>query len=344
MRCHDRRSILGRWAAGLGAIALAVALPFGAARAAPVRGAGQSKASETKTPSLAGARSRALRRARQAALQAALGQIDGPVDAVARKAVLASAEAWTGAYRVLSENARGDEVSIEVEVEIDLVRLTKRVRKRDGAGGAPRFRLGDVGAAEACGDAAALVDSVRAELQSLGAVTVDGSAEAKGRGKAKGDALDVALDCQVLGPVRHTYLQAARVRVVATADGRTVAEHVSGGFATTPSEAVAAGLRQGLGELAEVLGDRRRGRVRLRIRSPLPAARVRRLEAAMRNSVLGVDGVELVAIERGLVELQVRGQLSAAALGRRLDELTVPGLSLSIVEVEPPDVLVIRLD
>lgn len=304
------------------------------AHAAPVRGEGKASASETKQPNLARARARALRRARRSALEAALGQVDGPIDGDARKSVLGSAEAWTGAYRILAEANDGQDVRIELEVEIDLVRLTKRVRKREAGAGAPMFRLGDVGATEACGDPDVLAAVVREELSSSGAVALEG----------KADGLDVALDCEILGPVRHTYLHAVRIRTTATTEGRTVVERISPGFATSADDALAAGLRRALGDVSDALGERRRGQIRLRVRSPLPSAKVRRLETAMRNSVLGVDTVELAAIERGLVELRVRGKLTAETLSRRLDALSVPGLSLTIVDVEPPDVLTIALD
>ncbi|MCA9654051.1 MAG: hypothetical protein H6712_08895 [Myxococcales bacterium] len=313
---------------------LAWGIPRAELLAAPIRGAGTAKASETKEPSLTRARARALRRARRSALEQALGQVEGPVDKAARKSVLDADEAWTGAYRILSETSDGDEVRLELEVEIDLVRLAKRVHVRAAGKGTPMFRLGDVGSAEACGEAEAVVAAVRDELAGQGAVALDGKAEA----------LDVALDCQSLGPVQHTYLHAVRVQVMATAEGRTVAERVTAGFANGPGEAMAVGLHQALGELAEQLADRRRGHVRLRVRAPLPSVRVRRLETAMRNSVLGVDAVELSAIERGLVELRVSGELSAEALARRLEALSVPGLSLSVIDVEPPDVLTIAFE
>jgi hypothetical protein len=323
-------------------LAGAIALPLGGApevAAAPLRGSGQAKASETKSPSLAQTRARALRRARRAALEAALAQVSGPTDATARKAVLEAADAWTGAYRVLSERSDGQDVDIEVEVEVDLVRLQKRVAKREDTGERPLWTLGDVGGAEGCGDAAALVDVVRGELSAQGGVALE-----QGGKPAKGPKLDVALDCQPLGAVEHTLLHAVRVRAVATADGRTVAEVSVPAFAATPAEAVTAGIGRALADVAGELAVHRRGSVRLRVQSPMPAVRIRRLETAMRNSVLGVDEVEVGAVSKGLVELRVRGQLSAKDLSLALGALSVPGVSLTVVRVEPPDALTIRLE
>lgn len=299
--------------------------------AAPVRATGKAQASETKSASLAKTRARALRRARRAALEAALRQVSGPVDPAARKAVLDAADAWTGAYRVLSERGDGQDVELELEVEIDLVRLTKRVGKREGT--KPVFRLGDVGAAEGCGDAEALAGVVRAELGGQGGVALDG----------KAPLLDVALDCRDLGAVEHTYMHAVQVRVTATADGRTVADVSTPAFAATPAEALAAAVQRALTDASTALVARRSGQLRVRVQSPLPAARIRRLETAMRNSVLGVDEVEVGTLSSGVVELHVRGGLSAKTLARGLGGLVLPGFSLTIVRVEPPDVVTIRL-
>lgn len=323
----------GRWAC-VWALALVWATPWAVVTAAPIKAAGQAKTSETNKPSPSRTRDRALRRARRSALQTALGRVQGPVDPAARKAVMKSAAAWTGAYRILGESSDAEGVRIEVEVEIDLVRLTKRVQRRTAGSGRPMFRLCDVGSAEHCGDPETISATVREELSARGGLVVDG----------KGESLDIALDCETLGPVRHTYLHAVRVRVVATSEGKTVAERVVPAFAVSPSEAIAAGLRRGLGEVAEALAAHRRGHLRLRVQSPLPAARIRRLESSMRNSVLGVDEVELAAIEPGLVELHVRGKIDLRTLARRLDELALPGFTVSIVKREPPDVLTIRLD
>ncbi|MCH9682365.1 MAG: hypothetical protein K0V04_13085 [Deltaproteobacteria bacterium] len=328
---HGRRVAVWVWA-----IALFVMWPAPTALAVPVVGAGTAKASETKKPDAARTRARALRRARHKALDVALKQVPGRVDPAARKAVRKAAEAWTGAYRVLSETHEGEQVRIEVEVEVDLVRLTKRVQVRDSGGGIPMFRLGDVSVAAGCGEAPAVEEVVRSELSGQGAVTLEGG--------NKAPTLDVTLGCDALGAVRHTYLHAAFVQISATADGATVAQLHAPAFGTAPSQAVAAGVQGALSDLAEALAAHRRGHVRVRVRSPMPSARIRRLETAMRNSVLGVSAVEVGAIERGIVELHVRGSLSPRALGKKLEALSLPGFSLAIVAVERPDVLTVVLE
>lgn len=335
-----RHGVRGRCRAIPGVIAGTIALGglfgpivgVGVAQAAPVRGTGTATASEAKSPSMTKTRSRALRRARRQALQVALGQVSGSVDPKARKAVLGSSEAWTGSYRIVSETRQGSQVEIEVEVEIDLVRLTKRVTRKGTP--KPAFRLGDVTVGPACGEAEVVVGQVGTELSGSGAVALDG----------KGPPLDVVVECEVLGPVMHTYLQGAHVAVVATTQGQVVARRGGPAFAITPPEAVASGIGRALLVTADDLVTRRAGHVRLRVRSPMPSARIRRLEVAMRRSVLGVDRVEVAAIERGVVELHVRGSLDAKTLARRLGALSLPGFSLSVVDVEPPDALTIRLE
>lgn len=330
VRRHGSARATGRCRAIFGAIALWVTVGVGTAQAAPVRGTGTATVSKSKTMSKA--RSRALHRARRSALQVALGQVSGSVDRKARKSVLDAAETWTGAYRIVSETHEGGEVRIEVEVEVDLVRLTKRVGRKGAP--SPAWGLGQVTVGPGCGEDPAVTQRVEAELSGQGLATADG----------KGPKLDVSLECEVLGPVTYTYLYAARVSMVATVAGQAVAQQTRPAFAQVPPEAVAAGIGQVLLDTSDQLATRGRGWIRLKIRSPMPSARVRRLEAAMRNSVLGVDGVEVVAIERGVVELRVRGRLDAKALAGRLRRLSLPGFSLSVVDVDPPDALTVRLD
>ncbi len=315
-------------------IVVALGLLAGPAAAAPVRGSGKATASETKKPSITRARSRALRRARRAALQSALGSVGGSVDPKARKAVLGAAEAWTGAYRIISESNDGDAVQIEVEADIDLVRLTKRVQRADKSAGKPAFVLGRIDVAPECGAAESVTEAVHSELVGQGAAVLEG----------KGAVLDLSLECNALGPVHHTYLHAAQVTVAATVEGQAITQLRAPAFATSPLEAMAAGVDTALIDLGESLATRRRGHVRVRVRSPLPSARVRRLEVAMRNSVLGVSGVEVTGIERGVVELRVRSSLTAKTLAKRLTALRLPGFSLSVVDVEPPDALTIALE
>ena len=84
------------------------------ASAAGVRASGAAKASEWKqAPSSTRLRSRAIRRARLAALQAATDGLEGRVDKDAKKAVLRDGTRWTGAYRIVSEQVDPEGIRVE---------------------------------------------------------------------------------------------------------------------------------------------------------------------------------------------------------------------------------------
>lgn len=311
----------------------ALIVPARAAQAAPVRGAGQAQGSETKKSSPQRTRGRALRRARRAALSEAMGRVEGPVDRKAKAAALKAVDAWTGSYRIISERSEGDTVFIEVEAEIDIVRLGKRLQPADASSKRAVFRLGDVGASEACGELPEITTIVGEELTAAGGIEL----------RDRGEPVDIALDCQPLGPVQHTHLQAASVRISATAQGRTVVEQRIAAFANDPRDAVLAGVRDSLAEVAVALATHRRGRVRLHVRDPWPTARVRRLATTMRNSISGIDRVDVAEVAPGVVHLEVRGRLDASRVSRALEELSWPDFSVSTVDVESPDALTIRL-
>lgn len=308
-------------------------LPFcavPAASAAPYRARGEAKASgkETSPEQL---RRRATQRAQEAALTQAIETVSGPVDPKARKAVLDSVRAWTGAYRIVDERTDGDTVVVELEVEIDEARLAKRLLPPASGEARPLFRFGRVTQAPGCADAS---ERVRTLLELGGALSTDGGATP----------VQFELSCNALGPVRHTFLHAARVSVRASADGRVIATATAPGSANDPDVAVSTALERAVGEIGAELSLHRRGEVAVSVLSPLPAARVRRLERAITEAVVGVSGVELGGIStQGAVTLRVLGELDAATLARRLEALSLPGFSVTIEAVEAPDALTIRL-
>jgi len=303
-----------------------------AAALAPYRGTGSAPAAAKPDEPGAAVRTKALAKARKAALEAALAQMPGPVDKAAKKAVLKSADAWTGAYRVLSERNDGGAVTIEVEVDVDVARLQKRLTSAPSLGSAPLFRVEDVAVGEGCGDERTLAARVQDELAAAGASASDGVP------------VKVRVECKALGPVPHTFLHAAHVELHAEADGRSIGAFEADGFAADPPTTMATAVGQAAGDLASRLATHRRGMVALRVESALPAARVRRLERALAQSVVGVARVELARVDpRGAVVLRVHGQLDAAALGRALEQLQTPGLRASVVALEGPDALAIRL-
>ncbi len=310
-------------------LALALAL-VGPARAAvsPYQGSGTQAIGADGNANAA--RSKALAKSRKAALEAALAEIGSGVDKAAKKAVLKSADAWTGAYRVLSERTDGGNVTLQVEVDIDLPRLRKRLTQAPTSASQPLFEVEAVDVADGCGDAKAIGTRVQDELALAGATAKDGTP------------VRLRVECTTLGPVPHTFLTAARVEIVAEAGGRPVARVDHEGFAA--EDAVPTVVAEAAGELGSKLAIHRRGTVALRVESALPAARVRRLERALTQSVVGVSRVELARVHPGgSIVLRVHGQLDAGALGQALESLQTPGLRASVVALEGPDALAIRL-
>jgi hypothetical protein len=298
-----------------------------------IRGEGEASLGEFKKGgSPQAVRRRALERARLAALESVLAQIDGPVDSGARTAVLRAVDAWTGAYRIISERRDGDAVRVEVEVEVDVSALAKRLTPRPKAEGAPMFRFGRVVQDGGCGNQTA---RVRDELEAMGSLGASENALA----------VDFSLRCQDLGPVRHTFVHAVQVQVRAVAAGEVLATADVYGFASGSETASSQGLRRALTDVGAELGHHRQGQITVRVEHPLPAERVRRLERAMRDAALGVGRTEVSGIDPdGAVRLRVFGDVRADALARELEGLSLSGFSLTIVAVEGPDALTVRLD
>ncbi|MBC8071015.1 MAG: hypothetical protein IAG13_22010, partial [Deltaproteobacteria bacterium] len=200
-------------ALGLGFLPLPAAalgwLGFSAAAwAQPYRGSATS-APEPKDKTPGAVRQRALSKARRAALELALAEV-GKVGKTERKSALAASDAWTGAYRVLSERAEGESVAIEVEVEIDVARLRKKVAGVPASSAKPLFALGSIEAVDACGSDR-VRQVVKDELTGAQAITEGGAP------------LQISISCTPLGPVPHTFVLAARAVVEATSDARVVA-------------------------------------------------------------------------------------------------------------------------
>ena len=80
--------------------------------------------------------------------------------------------------------------------------------------------------------------------------------------------------------------------------------------------------------------------LRLRLDAPWPAARVRRVERAVGQSVIGAQSVRVAAVGGdGSVTLKIEGSLSAVELQERLAAVQVPGAMLVDMEMEAPDVV-----
>ncbi|MDC0715865.1 hypothetical protein [Nannocystis bainbridge] len=302
--------------------------------AAPFAGTGHAPISE-KVDSLK-ARGQALERARRAALEAALEQV-GPADAVQRKKIMDAAAVWTRAYRVLQQGDDGATATAVVSVEIDTGRLSKALA---------------LPAAPVTKEAPALV-AVRGEGCAEGAAEAVAQRWIKagllrdGRGGtiSAGSARTLELRCRELGAVAYPRGVVAEAAVVLRGEGRDgAASATATGFAPDAAAAAAAALESATNQVSSSMSVQTASGLRLRLTTPWPAARVRRVERAIAESVIGAQAVKVAGVGGdGSVILKIDGPLSAADLQERLAAVQVPGATLVALEVEGPDVVHARL-
>ncbi len=260
-----------------------------------------------------------------------------PVDAAARRAVLAQAEVWTGAYRVLSQDDVDGTLSIELEVEIDLPRLRKRVLPADATQVVTALEWSRF---EARGCDGVDVDSLRVRLVAAGLVR-DGSATSSAGGRK----LAIAVTCNLEGAVPHTFLTTGRVRVDAAIEGKPRARVSAFGFASSPISAMADALDRATDELERELDLPARGGVQVLVRSTTSASALRELERRLREAVVGVNRVDFDGLEPdGTLRLHVFGAFDAATLASRLDGLVVPGARVVGPRAEGEGTVRLRLE
>lgn len=296
----------------------ALALPTAAA---PYVGKGQAPVGEGADR--AAARKVALERARKAALEAALAEMQG-LAAGSRERAMTTASAWTSAYRVLSQTDDGATLSLEIEAEIDVARLEKAMRP--GSAPAPTRPRPQLAAVDGEGCPPEVVAALRDELVARGLVATSGGA---GEAKAR-------VRCGSLGVVEPMRVHGASVTVEVQIDGalpvRGDAEAFGGDLLAAQHQA----LRRAAAGVADTLVSDEGGVV-LRVLAPWPAAKVRRLERAIGASVVGVRKVGVAGIEGdGTVRLRVDGELSAEDLASRVGALQVPGVKMRRVAPAGP--------
>lgn len=271
------------------------------------------------------ARSQALERARRTALEAAIEQV-GAADAATRKQVLANPGAWTGSYRVLQQSDDGATATAVVSVEIDTARLAKALAGT--ATGAPSFErppLQPSLTVDAKGCPEELAAGLRRGLVAA-AVIRDVAA-----GSA-GPVLTASLTCRGAGVVKYPRQAVIRVDARWSAPGLP---DMAIGTGEDPAAAIADAAAGLATRAAQGLAARAVTGVRLRLAAPWPAARVRRLERALRDSVVGVQAVTLAGVASdGSVTLQIDGSLTAEELHARLPAVTVPGATIVVGEVD----------
>jgi hypothetical protein len=299
------------------------------ANAAPIEATGTVSAEQGEADR---ARDKAIAAARKAALEQAIASVDTPVDPEAVKQVLARADAWTAAYRVLEVRSDDAGVEVRIEAEIDLPRLRKRIAEPDASPSRAGFAWGGL---KATGCPAVDETAIRDSLRAYGIVADDGATK-----------LSLALTCTDRGAVTHTHVHAAAVEIVARTQGEVELEvrFVTQGFAEDLGEASTIALDRAVAELADELAVEARGELELRVERPWPAARITTLSNALRDAVLGVDAVELAGIASdGSVLLRVAGTIDASGLGRRLQEASFPGFGLVGLRVDGAHALRVRM-
>lgn len=276
------------------------------------------------------ARNQALERARKAALESAIEQL-GAADPQARKQVLDRQSTWTGSYRVLQQQDDGATASAVVSVEIDTARLAKALAAPGASGSAVLPPLLPSLTVQAQGCPEAIEANLRRGLIAAGVIrdVAPGSA---------GPVLAASLRCGAAGMVRYPRQAVIRVEAEWTGGRGLPAQVVGvGEDAASAASDAAAGLTA---RAAAALSSGTGSGVSLRLAAPWPAARVRRLERALRESVVGVQAVTLAGVASdGSVVLRVEGTLTPAELHARLGAVTVPGATLVVGEVDNAQVV-----
>ena len=311
---------------------LAWALGLGEARAAaPFAGTGHA-AIGGKTDALQ-ARGQALERARKAALEAALEQ-SGPVDAAARKKILEEAAVWTRSYRVLQQGDDGATATAVVSVEIDTARLSKALALPAPAAASEGPALVAV-REEGCAEGSA--EALAQRLIAAGLVR-----DGRGGTVSGSSARTLELRCREVGQVRYPHGRVVEATLALRGGADTSASAL--GFGADAAAATADAAGRLYGQVAPAMSSQTGAGLRLRLTAPWPAARVRRLERAIAESVIGVQSERVASIGGdGSVTLKIDGTLSAGELQERLAAVQVPGATLVALEVEAPDVVRARL-
>jgi len=303
-------------------VGLVLVLTGRSAYAVPVQGVGQAAATEKS------ARDKALKGAREDALRAAVERIEHSIDRKALQAVQANLAVWTSSYRVVERVSGEDTLRLRVEFEIDLPRLAKRLatqtsRVRRG------FELGPSVVSDDCPRNLTGDSELREALRRAGVPVFAG-----------GEALELSFDCQGLGRVPATFVQAARVVLTAQLAGGTTLRTQAVAFGEDLDHAMRAGRDQALDRAGTQLERVSSGAMTLRVHGVADGSRVRRLVVAIRDGVVGVDSVRVAAVEAGgIVQLELHNSLSAEQLSARLEALEFPDFKFVLLPPPPNPVL-----
>lgn len=240
---------------------------------------------------------------------------------------------WTRSYRVLQQGDDGATATAVVSVEIDTARLGKALALPAPAAASEGPALVAV-REEGCAEGSA--EALAQRLIAAGLVR-----DGRGGTVSGSSARTLELRCREVGPVAYPHgivVEAGLSVGGGGAEGRAV------GFGEDAAAAFADAVERLFRQVAPTMSLRTASGPRLRLSSPWPAARVRRVERVIAESIIGVQAVRVAAIGGdGSVTLQIEGPLSAAELSERLAAVQVPGATLVDVEVEAPDVVHARV-
>ncbi len=306
-----------------------MAISAGDALAAPFAGTGHASIGG-KVDGLK-ARDQALERARKVALEAAIEQI-GASDGAARNQVLAAPATWTRSYRVLRQEDDGATATAVVSVEIDTARLAKALAAPGASGAASSLVVLPGLELRTSECPPALEGELRRALVAAGVVRDVAAGSA-------GPVLSASLQCRKLGTVSYPRQVAVREELQLAGAAPAVAT----GFGEDAQAAASDAMARLIGLVTRDMAKKPEG-LAIRVAAPWPAARVRRLERALRDSVVGVQSVRVGSVASdGAITLQVEGGLTAEDLQARLPAVQVPGATLVVGEVESSHVVHIRL-
>lgn len=310
--------------------------------AQPFEGVGQILRSEETTELGPKAFTLAVDAARQHALKSALNAMADleEIDPGGRRAAMVeNFRVWTGAYRILeSKQAQAengaDALVVRVEVQIDLRRIEKTLRRgaRDQSG--EGFQWGGV-SSPYCGEPEILGEFVRKNLIDAGIVSAEASAASS---------LALEMRCEPLGGVTHTHLTASRVSIRAKVAGKAVGTITARGYGDGEDAARDVAISRALANLAERLSQRTTQSLHVRIYDPWPAARLRLIEDALMASVVGVARVRVEELmPDGSVVLEVEGSITAKDLSFELEDLEFADFYVGDPYVESSHEISVRL-
>ena len=165
-----------------------------------------------------------------------------------------------------------------------------------------------------------------------------------GRGLDADGGLALEMRCEPLGKVSHTHVTAARLWIRARVGKRPLATITVRGYGDDETTARDVAIARGLAMLAERLSKRNAESLHVRIYDPWPAARLRLLETALIEAVVGVQSVSVEELmPDGSVIMEVKATISAKDLSFELEDLDFPEFYVVDPHVESNHEISVRL-